>query len=379
MGGFVKNYQVVVDPNKLAAFNIPISKVKMAIQRSNSDVGGRVIEMAETEYMVRGLGYIKNLADLENIVVSTNDRGTPVLIRDVASVRLGAELRRGLAEGDGEGEVVGGIVVMRYGENALTVINDIKKKLEELKPGLPPGVRIITAYDRSGLIHRAIDTLKEAIIEEVAIVAFITILFLLHLRSAFVAIISLPLGVLISFIIQYQFNINANILSLAGIAIAIGDMVDASVVMVEDAHKKLETAPPDADRLPIVLAAAKEVGPSLFFSLLVLSISFLPIFALEGESGRLFKPLAYTKTFAMGGAAFLAITLIPILMVYFIRGRIPKEDRNPLSRLTMALYRPVLHLVTRFPKTVICPGPADPDYHRLSPDATGFGVHAPPG
>ena len=353
VGGFVKNYQVVVDPNKLAAYNIPLSRVKMAIERSNSDVGGRVIEKAETEYMVRGLGYIKSLADIENILVGTNDRGTPVLIRDVALVRLGAELRRGLAEGDGEGEVVGGIVVMRYGENALHVIDDVKKKLEELKAGLPPGVRIVTAYDRSGLIHRAIDTLKEAIIEEVAIVAFIIILFLLHMRSALVAIIGLPMGVLISFILQYQFNINANILSLAGIAIAIGDMVDASVVMVEDAHKKLEEAPPDADRFPIVLEAAKEVGPSLFFSLLVLSVSFLPIFALEGESGRLFKPLAYTKTFAMGGAAFLAITLIPILMIYFIRGKIPKEERNPLSRFTMALYRPVLNATTRFPKTVI--------------------------
>ncbi|MDI6854564.1 MAG: CusA/CzcA family heavy metal efflux RND transporter [Deltaproteobacteria bacterium] len=353
VGGFVKQYQVVVDPNKLASYNLPISRVKTAIQRSNADVGGRVIERAETEYMVRGLGYIKNLDDLENIVVGTDGRGTPILLKDVALVRLGPELRRGLAESNGEGEVVGGIVVMRFGENARAVIKKVQQKLEELKPGLPPGVRIVTAYDRSGLIERAINTLQTAIIEEIAIVALITILFLLHVRSAFVAIIGLPLGVLVSFILQYQFNITANILSLAGIAIAIGDMVDASVVMVEDAHKKIESAPPDADRAPYILEAAKEVGPSLFFALLVITVSFLPIFALTGESGRLFKPLAYTKTFAMAGASILAITLIPILMLFFIRGRIPKEERNPLSRFTHALYHPALKLVLRFPVITI--------------------------
>ena len=353
IGGFVKQYQVVVDPNKLAAYNLPLAKIKQAIQMSNQDVGGGLFEQAETEFMVRGLGYIKNLADVQNIVVGADGQGTPVLIKDVALVRLGPEMRRGLAEGNGQGEVVGGIVVMRFGQNARDVIQGVKDKLEELKMGLPAGVRIVTAYDRSGLIDRAVDTLKEAIYEEIAIVALITVLFLLHLRSAFVAIISLPLGVLISFILQYQFNITANILSLAGIAIAIGDMVDASVVMVEDAHKKLEDAPEGADRVPIILDAAKEVGPSLFFSLLVLTVSFLPIFALQGESGRLFKPLAFTKTFAMGGASLLAITLVPILMVYFIRGRIPKEERNPLARLTMALYRPGLNLSVRFPKTAI--------------------------
>jgi Cu(I)/Ag(I) efflux system membrane protein CusA/SilA len=353
IGGFVKQYQVVVDPNKLAAYNLPLSKVKQAIQASNQDVGGGLFERAETEFMVRGLGYIKNLEDVQNIVVDADVRGTPVLIRDVALVRLGPEMRRGLAEANGQGEVVGGIVVMRFGQNARDVIQGVKNKLEDLKMGLPPGVRIVTAYDRSSLIDRAIDTLKEAIYEEIAIVALITVLFLLHLRSAFVAIISLPLGVLISFILQYHFNITANILSLAGIAIAIGDMVDASMVMVEDAHKKLETAPEGADRVPIILEAAKEVGPSLFFSLLVLTVSFLPIFALQGESGRLFKPLAFTKSFAMGGASILAITLIPILMIYFIRGKIPKEERNPLARLTMALYRPGLNLVVRFPKTAI--------------------------
>jgi Cu(I)/Ag(I) efflux system membrane protein CusA/SilA len=349
VGGFVKQYQVVVDPNKLAAYGIPLAKVRQAIQMSNQDTGGRVIEMAETEYMVRGLGYIKSIADVEHIPVGV-EGGTPILIKDIALVRLGPELRRGLAEGNGEGEVVGGIVVMRFGENARAVIQAVKEKLEELKAGLPAGVKIVTVYDRSGLIDRAIDTLKEAILEEVAIVALITVLFLLHLRSALVAIISLPLGVLISFILQYHFNITANILSLAGIAIAIGDMVDASVVMVEDAHKKLEHAPPGANRTALILDAAKEVGPSLFFALLIITVSFLPIFALGGESGRLFKPLAYTKTFAMGGASILAITLIPILMVYFIRGRIPQEEKNPLSRATQALYRPALHLVLRFPK-----------------------------
>jgi len=353
IGGFVKQYQVVVNPNTLVAYGLPLSKVRDAIKASNQDVGGRVIERAETEYLVRGLGYIKSIADVQNIMVGADPKGTPILIKDIATVRLGPEMRRGIAEGDGQGEVVGGIVVMRHGKNAKQVIRQVKEKLEDLKQGLPPGVRIVVAYDRSGLIDRAVDTLKEAIYEEVAIVALITVLFLLHLRSAFVAIISLPLGVLISFILQYQFNITANILSLAGIAIAIGDMVDASVVMVEDAHKKIEHAPPDAPRAPLIMDAAKEVGPSLFFALLVITVSFLPIFALTGESGRLFKPLAYTKTFAMAGASVLAITLIPILMLYFIRGRIRPETRNPLSRVTMALYQPVLRWILRFPLTAI--------------------------
>ncbi len=353
VGGFVKQYQVVVDPNRLAAYNIPLAKVKQAIQMSNQDTGGRVIEMAETEYMVRGLGYIKSIADVETIPLGTDGKGTPILVKDVALVRLGPELRRGVAEGDGQGEVVGGIVIMRHGENAREVIQGVKQKLVDLKAGLPVGVKILPVYDRSGLIERAIGTLKEAITEEVAIVALITVVFLLHLRSAFVAIISLPLGVLVSFIAQYYFNITANILSLAGIAIAIGDMVDASMVMVEDAHKKLEHAPPGADRTPIILEAAKEVGPSLFFALLIITVSFIPIFGLTGESGRLFKPLAFTKTFAMGAAAILAVTLIPVLMVYFIRGRIPKEEKNPLSRASQALYHPALNLVLRFPKAAI--------------------------
>ncbi|MDP3181482.1 MAG: CusA/CzcA family heavy metal efflux RND transporter [Desulfobaccales bacterium] len=353
LGGFVKQYQIKADPNKLAAYNLPLAKIKEAVSRSNQDVGGRVIEMAETEYMVRGLGYLKGVADVENIVVGADGQGTPILIKNVAQVVVGPELRRGIAEGNGQGEVVAGIIVMRFGENAQAVIDRVKAKLNELKAGLPPGVRIVTAYDRSALIQRAIATLKEAIYQEIAIVALICVVFLLHFRSALVAIISLPLGVLISIILQYQFHINANILSLAGIAIAIGDMVDASMVMVENAHKHVEHAPPGTDRLPIILNAAKEVGPSLFFALLVITVSFLPVFALEGESGRLFKPLAFTKTFAMGGAAILAVTLIPILMIYFIRGRIPAESKNPLSRGTMALYRPALRLVLRFPKTAI--------------------------
>ena len=271
----------------------------------------------------------------------------------MALVRLGPELRRGVAEGNGQGEVVAGIVVMRFGENAKAVVSRVKEKIDEIQRSLPPGVRIVPVYDRSGLIDRAIATLRKALIEEIAIVALITVLFLLHVRSALVAIISLPLGVLFSFILQYQFNITANILSLAGIAIAIGDMVDAAVVMVEDAHKHLEHAPPDTDRIPVIMAAAKEVGPSLFFALLVITVSFLPIFALEGESGRLFKPLAYTKTFAMAGASILAITLIPILMMYFVRGRIIPESKNPLCRFTMALYRPVVKGILRIPKIAI--------------------------
>ncbi|MFI5330400.1 MAG: efflux RND transporter permease subunit, partial [Desulfobaccales bacterium] len=346
-------YQVVVDPNQLVAYKIPLSKIKMAIKNSNQDSGGALVEQAQTEFMVRALGYIKNKADVENIVVGADPKGTPILIKDVALVRLGPELRRGVTEANGQGEVVGGIVVMRFGENARTVIEGVKQKLQDLKSGLPPGVLIQTAYDRSGLIQRAIDTLKRTITEEMVIVSLVCFVFLLHVRSAIVAIISLPLGVLISLILQYYFNINANILSLAGIAIAIGAMVDASVVMVENSHKHIEHAPPDAPREPLILEAAKEVGPSLFFALLVLTVSFLPIFALGGESGRLFRPLAFTKTFAMGGAALLAITLIPILMVYFIRGKIIPDMENPVARATMVVYKPVVRVIMRFPKIAI--------------------------
>jgi len=353
VGGFVKQYQVVVDPNTLASYRLPLAKVKQAIMRSNNDVGARVIEKAEAEYMVRGLGYIKNIKDVENIVVGADKNGTPVLIKDVGVVRLGPDLRRGLTEANGEGEVVGGIVVARFGVNAMEVIQKVKAKLEELKAGLPPGVVITPAYDRTNLIQRAINYLKEKLIEEMVVVALVCIIFLLHFRSSLVAIVSLPLGVLISLAVMYQFDISANIMSLGGIALAIGVMVDAAVIMIENAHKHIEHAPPDAPRTPLILEAAKEVGPSLFFSLLVITVSFLPIFVLTGESGRLFKPLAYTKTFAMAAASFLAITLVPVMMVVFLRGKIPSESRNPLNRLTMRLYHPALEAVLRFPKLAI--------------------------
>jgi len=349
VGGFVKTYQVVVDPNTLYSYGIPLSKVKNAIMRSNNDVGGAVIEQAETEYMVRGLGYIKNLADVENIVVGADRKGTPVMIKDIGLVRLGPELRRGVAEANGEGEVVGGIVIARHGVNARAVIDGVKAKLEELKSGLPPGVVIKTAYDRSHLIERAVGNLSHKLIEEMIVVAIVCIIFLLHFRSSLVAIITLPLGVLISLGIMYEADISANIMSLGGIALAIGVMVDAAVIMIENAHKHIEHAPPDAPRGPLILEAAKEVGPSLFFSLLVITVSFLPIFALGAESGRLFKPLAYTKTFAMAAASILAITLVPVMMMAFLRGKIPAESSNPLNRLAQAVYHPLLEGVLRFP------------------------------
>jgi Cu(I)/Ag(I) efflux system membrane protein CusA/SilA len=354
VGGFVKQYQVVVDPNTLASYGITLSKIKQAIQMSNQDTGGRVVEHAETEYMVRGLGYIKSVKDVENIVVGVDRQGTPVMIKDIGIVRLGPDLRRGLTEANGQGEVVGGIVIARFGENARAVIEGVKKKLEELKTGLPPGVIITPAYDRANLIDRAVENLTHKLLEEMIVVALVCVLFLLHFRSSLVAIVTLPLGVLISLGIMYQFKISANIMSLGGIALAIGVMVDAAVIMIENAHKHIEHAPPDAPRGPLILDAAKEVGPSLFFSLLVITVSFLPIFALTGESGRLFKPLAYTKTFAMAAASLLAITLVPIMMLAFLRGKIPAESRNPLNRLAQAVYHPLLEGVLRFPKIAIC-------------------------
>ncbi len=353
VGGFVKQYQVKVDPNKLAAYNIPLSKIKQAIQMSNADVGGRIIEHAETEYRVRGLGYIQSIADVENIVVGSDGQGTPILVKNVGQVKLGPQLRLGVSEANGEGQVVGGIVVMRFGKNALEVIDRVKAKLEAIKPGLPPGVRIVTAYDRSSLIERAITNLKEKLLEEIIIVSLVCVVFLFHFRSAFVAIITLPLGILISIVIMYLLDINANIMSLSGIALAIGVMVDAAVIMIENAHKHLERAPPGTPREPLIVEAAKEVGPSLFFSLLIITVSFLPVFALTGESGRLFRPLAFTKTFAMAAAALLALTVVPVAMIAFIRGKIPPEERNPLNRWTMRLYHPVLAFVLRFRKTAI--------------------------
>ena len=348
IGGYVKQYQVEVDPNKLLAYDIPLSKVRTALQRSNNDVGGRLVEMGETEFMVRGLGYIQSIEDIENTPVGVDENGTPILIRNIAHVHLGPELRRGLVDLDGEGETVGGIVVMRYGENALKTIDAVKAKLEELKAGLPEGVTIQAVYDRSSLIERAIDNLKEKLLEESLIVALVTILFLLHVRSAFVAIFTLPMGILIAFLIMHYQGLNANIMSLSGIAIAIGAMVDAAIVMIENAHKHLERDAGKKDRWRIITDASKEVGPALFYSLLIITLSFLPVFTLQAQEGRLFKPLAFTKTYAMAASALLAITVVPVLMGYFIRGNILPEKKNPINRFLIGVYRPVIHAVLRF-------------------------------
>ncbi|MDO9081413.1 MAG: efflux RND transporter permease subunit, partial [Desulfuromonadales bacterium] len=320
LGGFVKEYQVLVDPNKLQAYRMPISEVMMAIEKNNLDVGGGAIESGETEYVLRSRGYIKSVEDIRNIVVMATPEGTPILVRDLAEVRIGPEMRRGVAELDGLGEVVGGIVVMRFGENALATIENVKAKLVELEAGLPEGVKIIPVYDRSGLIERAVSTLKEKLLEESIVVALVTLLFLWHLPSAFVAIFTLPVAILMAFSIMHAQGINANIMSLGGIAIAIGAMIDAAIIMIENAHKHLER---DRDKKPhaqIILDAAKEVGPTLFFSLLVITVSFFPVFTLQEQAGRMFKPLAYTKTYAMGAAALLSITLVPVLMLWLVRG-----------------------------------------------------------
>ncbi|GAB4259007.1 MAG: hypothetical protein Kow0092_06960 [Deferrisomatales bacterium] len=333
VGGFVKQYQVEVDPNKLLAYNLPIQKVRRAIQRSNNDVGGKLVEMGETEFMVRGLGYIRDKEDLEKIAVGVDSMGTPILLKNVANVQLGPELRRGLIEWNGEGEVAGGVVVMRFGENALEVIGNVRKKLEQLKKGLPEGVVIESAYDRSKLIERAVETLKGKLIEEMTVVALICVIFLLHFRSAFVAIFTLPVGILMSFLVMYGLGINANIMSLGGIAIAIGVMVDASVVLVENAHKHLERDKGKKPHLEIMIDASKEVGPALFYSLLIITVSFLPVFALQEQSGRMFKPLAYTKTFAMAASSVLAITIIPVLMTFFVREETFSAETSRKRRL----------------------------------------------
>ncbi|MFQ6070301.1 MAG: efflux RND transporter permease subunit [Candidatus Aminicenantales bacterium] len=353
IGGYVKQYQVEVDPNKLLSYNIPLSKVKMAIRRSNNDVGGRLVEMGETEFMVRGLGYIQSIRDLENISLGVDQKGTPIFLRNVADIHLGPELRRGLAEWNGEGEIVGGIVVMRFGENAIKVIDNVKKKLQQLKKGLPPGVKIKTAYDRSQLIKRAINTLKGKLIEESAIVALVCIIFLLHFRSAFVAIFTLPMGILIAFLVMYYQGLNANIMSLGGIAIAIGAMVDAAIVMIENAHKHVERDAGQKDHWQIIIDASKEVGPALFFSLLIITMSFMPVFTLQAQEGRLFKPLAFTKTYSMAAAALLSITIVPVLMGYLIRGKIMPEKKNPLNRFLINAYQPFIRFVLRFKKTTI--------------------------
>ena len=347
IGGFVKQYQVTVDPNKLLAYGISLRQIKSAIQRSNNDVGGRLIELAETEFMVRGLGYIRSLEDIRDVPVSAGRSGTPVRVRDIATVQVGPELRRGLAEWNGEGEVAGGIVVMRYGENALAVIDAVKERLDELQDGLPEGVVVETAYDRSGLIRRAVGHLREKLIEECLVVAAVCGLFLLHFRSAFAAVFTLPLGILVAFIVMWGQGINANIMSLGGIAIAVGAMVDAGIVQIENAHRHLARDRGRKDHWAIIAAASKEVGPALFFSLLIVTLSFLPVFTLEAQEGRLFKPLAYTKTYAMAAAALLSITVVPVLIGFCLKGRIVDADRNPLNRLLIRGYTPVLDWLLR--------------------------------
>ncbi len=347
IGGYVKQYQVLLDPNKLAAYGLPVSKVAAAIRRSNNDVGGRLVEMGETEFMVRGLGYIRDRKDIETIPLGVDGRGAPILLGSVAEVRLGPELRRGVLDLNGEGEAVGGVIVMRYGENAMAVIEGVKKRLAELQAGLPEGVTIRPVYDRSHLIGRAIDTLRRTLVEEGLIVALVCVVFLLHMRSALVGVITLPIAVLAGFLIMKLQGINSNIMSLGGIAIAVGAMVDAAIVMIENAHKHLEQYAGVKERWELIRDAAVEVGPSLFFSLLIIAVSFLPVFTLEAQEGRMFTPLAYTKTYAMVGSAMLAVTLVPVLMGYLIRGRIISEDRNPVSRLLVWLYHPVITLVLK--------------------------------
>ena len=357
VGGFVQTYQVTVDPVKLRAYNIPLMKVAQVIRDSNRDVGGRAVEMAETEYMVRGKGYLRGKSDIEMLVLKS-DKGTPVLIRDVARVELTPDERRGLTELNGEGEVVSGIAMARYGQNALEVISNLKAKIAEIGPGLPVGVTVQTVYDRSELINRAIDTLKRTLLEESLIVALVCMVFLLHMRSALVAILMLPVGILISFIAMRLLGMSSNLMSLGGIAIAIGAMIDAAIVMIENAHKHLERLPEghtNKDRFDAMLAACKEVGPALFFSLLIITVSFLPVFSLEGQEGRLFSPLAYTKTFSMAGAALLSITLVPVLMLLFIRGKIMPEAKNPVNRFLIWVYHPIIAGVMRWKKmTIVC-------------------------
>jgi copper/silver efflux system protein len=344
IGGFVKQYTVVIDPGRMRSLGIPLSKVREVIRQNNMDVGGRTVELAEHEFMVRGRGYIKNVADLERIVVKS-EAGTPVLLKDIARVELAPDERRGIAELNGEGEVASGIALQRFGANALTVINNVKARLAEIAPSLPEGVSVLPVYDRSQLIYRAIETLRRTLLEESIVVALVCIAFLLHVRSALVAILMLPVGMLMAFLAMKVLGLGSNIMSLGGIAIAIGAMIDAAIVMIENAHKHLERAPPDKPRLEILIEAASEVGPALFFSLLIITVSFLPIFTLEAQEGRLFGPLAYTKTFAMAAAALLSVTLVPALMVVFVRGRIVPERRNPLNRILIGIYRPIIQWV----------------------------------
>jgi Cu(I)/Ag(I) efflux system membrane protein CusA/SilA len=359
IGGFVRQYQVNLDPDKLRAYGIPLSTVIEKVRGSTNEVGGRLLEMGGAEYMIRGLGYLRSLNDLETVPVMTKN-GTPVLIRDLGTVTFGPDIREGVAEWQGEGETVGGIVVMRYGMNALTVINGVKQKLAEIKPSLPPGVEVVSGYDRSGLIRASIETLQRDLLEEAIIVSIVIIVFLFHFRSALIPILTLPIAVIASFIPMYYLHVSSNIMSLGGLALAIGVLVDAAIVMVENGYRQLSERQaertdkiPEAERRRILLDAAKQVGPAIFFSLLVIVVSFLPVFLLEAQEGRMFRPLAWTKTLAVGFSSLLAITLVPVLMLFFIRGRLRSESRNPLSVVTQALYLPVLRLCLRFRKTTL--------------------------
>jgi Cu(I)/Ag(I) efflux system membrane protein CusA/SilA len=359
LGGLVKQYQVQVNPDKLRAFGIPLSLIQKAIKQGNQEIGASVVEMAEAEYMVRATGYIKNAQDLENIPLGVNKNGTPLLLKDVADVVIGPQMRRGIAELNGEGETVGGIVVMRFGENAQQVIIKVKEKLEQLKQGLPEGVEVVTVYDRSALIERAVDNLSYKLLEEFGVVALVCILFLFHVRSSLVAIISLPVGILTAFIIMHAQGLNANIMSLGGIAIAIGAMIDGAIVMIENMHKHMEKltlkgeALTNENRWQVVIDSATEVGPALFFSLLIITVSFVPVFTLEAQEGRMFSPLAFTKTYAMAASAALAITLVPVLMGYFIRGKILPEQKNPINRVLSAIYLPALKGALHYPKSTL--------------------------
>src|SRR5256886_1847783 len=359
MGGFVRQYQVNVAPHKLRAYGVPLSTVIERVRASTNEVGGRLLEMGGAEYMIRGLGYLHSLNDLETVPVATKN-GTPVLVRDLGTVTFGPDIREGVAEWQGEGETVGGIVVMRDGMNALTVIDGVKKKLAEIKPSLPPSVEVVSGYDRSGLIHASIETLQRDLLEEAAIVSVVIIIFLFHFRSALIPILTLPIAVVASFIPMYYLHVTSNIMSLGGLALAIGVLVDAAIVMVENGYRQLsehqssEAGPlSESQRRKILLDSAKQVGPAIFFSLVIIVVSFLPVFLLEAQEGRMFRPLAWTKTLAVGFSSILAITLVPVLMILFIRGRLIPESRNPISRITQAIYLPVLRLCLRFRKTTL--------------------------
>lgn len=354
VGGMVKQYQVVVDPDHLRSFNMTMPHIRQAIQDANAETGGSVIEMGEAEYMIRATGYLEGVDTLEQVPLGLNENGTPILLKDVADIRVGPQMRRGIAELNGEGEVVGGVIIMRWGENALATIDGVKRKLDELRPGLPEGVEIVPTYDRSGLIERAVDNLQGKLLEEFLVVALVCAVFLFHIRSALVVVISLPIGIVAAFIVMHLQGLNANIMSLGGIAIAIGAMVDAAIVMIENVHKHMEETPlTDENRWQVIGRASSEVGPALFFSLLIITLSFLPVFTLEAQEGRMFAPLAFTKTYAMAMAAGLSITLVPVLMGYFIRGRVIPEHRNPVNRALIAVYRPVIDAVLRYPKRVL--------------------------